>query len=159
MAAHSDKVARPKTGHRSDLCAPAERRCGRRPYNPAMSKSAMSARSLAFAGLALLSSPTTAAHAGDPPIVLSMRERARVRDLWLELRLERVVPALMRREGIDMWIVVSREYAEDPVFPTMAPATWLATYGSTLVPGKRRATQKPSVTAGLRCAPEMSPTA
>src|SRR5688572_8356494 len=33
----------------------------------------------------------------------------------------------MRREGVDMWIVVSREYNDDPVFRSMAPLT---TYSS-----------------------------
>ncbi len=59
------------------------------------------------------------------PVILSMRDRAEVRDAWLERRLETVVPELMRRESIDMWIIASREYNEDPVFPSMAPATWL----------------------------------
>jgi Xaa-Pro aminopeptidase len=34
---------------------------------------------------------------------------------------------LMRREGIDLWIIVSREYNDDPVFRSMAPLT---TYSS-----------------------------
>ena len=37
-----------------------------------------------------------------------------------------VVPMLMRREGIDMWILIAREYNEDPVVETMLPATWLS---------------------------------
>ena len=60
------------------------------------------------------------------PEVLPMRERAEVQDRWLADRLETVVPALMRREGIDLWIVSAREYDEDPVIETMLPATWLA---------------------------------
>ena len=60
------------------------------------------------------------------PGILSMRERAEVQDAWLAERLETVVPALMRREGIDLWIVSAREYNEDPVIETMLPATWHA---------------------------------
>jgi Xaa-Pro aminopeptidase len=60
------------------------------------------------------------------PVVLPLRERARVMDEWLEQRLDTVVSALMRREGIDMWVLVAREYNEDPVVETMLPATWLA---------------------------------
>ncbi|WP_218827671.1 M24 family metallopeptidase [Rubricoccus marinus] len=60
------------------------------------------------------------------PSVLPMRERAAVMDRWLDARLEAIVPALMRREGIDMWIIAAREYNEDPVISTMLPATWLA---------------------------------
>ncbi len=60
------------------------------------------------------------------PGVLSLREQAATIDRLLGDRLETVIPALMRREGIDMWIVSAREYNEDPVIETMLPATWLA---------------------------------
>ena len=59
------------------------------------------------------------------PEILPMRERAEIRDEWLEKRLDTVVPGLMRREGVDMWVLVAREYNEDPVVRTMLPATWL----------------------------------
>ncbi|MEL6705739.1 MAG: Xaa-Pro aminopeptidase, partial [Bacteroidota bacterium] len=60
--------------------------------------------------------------AQDPiPAILSMRERAEVRDAWLERRLDTVVPMLMRRAGVDMWVLVAREYNEDPVLKTMLP--------------------------------------
>lgn len=54
--------------------------------------------------------------------VLSLREQARVTDGWLRLRLETVLPETMAREGFDMWIVVAREYNEDPVLLTLLPA-------------------------------------
>ncbi|MCG8469639.1 MAG: Xaa-Pro aminopeptidase, partial [Gemmatimonadetes bacterium] len=60
------------------------------------------------------------------PVILPLRERARVIDRWLERRMERVVPEIMRREGVDLWIVAAREYNEDPVIETMLPATWMA---------------------------------
>ena len=61
------------------------------------------------------------------PVILDMKDRAALRDQWLEIRLETVVPRLMEREDIDMWIIVAREYNEDPVFWSMKPApTWLA---------------------------------
>lgn len=59
------------------------------------------------------------------PRILSMEERAEVVNEWLRERLDTVVPALMNREAIDMWILVAREYNEDPVVRTMLPATWL----------------------------------
>lgn len=58
------------------------------------------------------------------PAILSMRERAQVIDRWLEIRVETVLPKLMRRAGIDMWVIISREYNEDPVIRTFLPATW-----------------------------------
>ena len=60
------------------------------------------------------------------PIILNERERARVIDEVLEDRFNNLLPALMRREGIDMWIIISREYNEDPVMRTMLPAEWLS---------------------------------
>lgn len=60
------------------------------------------------------------------PAVLSMKERARLQDMWLEKRLDTIVPALMRERGVDMWVLIAREYNEDPVVKTMLPATWLS---------------------------------
>ncbi len=59
--------------------------------------------------------------------ILSHREQAGLVKGWIEKRFTTLLPALMRREGIDMWIVVSREYNDDPVFRSMAPLT---TYSS-----------------------------
>mgnify|MGYP001298148115 CR=1 FL=1 len=57
--------------------------------------------------------------------ILSMRERAKVRDTLLKDRFESVLPNIMRRNNIDMWLIIAREYNEDPVIRTMLPATWL----------------------------------
>ena len=67
------------------------------------------------------------------PTVLSMQERAQLEDAWLETRLDTVVPALMRGRGIDMWILIAREYNEDPVVKTMLPATWLSARRRTIL--------------------------
>ena len=56
--------------------------------------------------------------------VLSMRERAQVIDDILELRIKTILPQLMTREDIDMWVIISREYNEDPVIETFLPSTW-----------------------------------
>ena len=63
---------------------------------------------------------------GPVPAILPLRRRAEVVNGWLEERLETVVPLVMRRHGVDMWIVTAREYNEDPVIETMLPATWMA---------------------------------
>ena len=63
---------------------------------------------------------------GAMPVVLPLRERAGVIDRWLERRLETVAPEIMRREGVDLWIVAAREYNEDPVIETMLPSTYMA---------------------------------
>lgn len=57
--------------------------------------------------------------------VLPLRERAAVQDAILKERMETVLPTLMERTGIDMWVIISREYNEDPIIKTMLPSTWL----------------------------------
>ncbi len=87
---------------------------------------------LSFALLAATFAALPTAHAqqastpGVRPAVLPLRAQAEVRDAWLTERLDRIVPVLMRRAGIDLWIVSAREYNEDPIIDTMLPATWLA---------------------------------
>ncbi len=61
----------------------------------------------------------------EPAQILPLKERAALVDSWLRQRLDTLVPALMKREGIDCWILVAREYDEDPVVETMLPSTWL----------------------------------
>ena len=58
------------------------------------------------------------------PRILPMRERAAVIDRWLTTRVKTVLPDLMRRTGIDMWVIISREYNEDPVIRTFLPSKW-----------------------------------
>ncbi|MEQ8578518.1 MAG: M24 family metallopeptidase [Balneola sp.] len=67
------------------------------------------------------------------PEILSMKERAEVIDELLEDKIQTLLPDLMRRTGIDMWVVVSREYNEDPVIETLLPATWLAARRRTIL--------------------------
>ena len=62
------------------------------------------------------------------PAILTQRDQGKVIDDLLEDRLRTLLPELMRREGFDMWVVISREYNEDPVIETLLPATWMAGY-------------------------------
>ena len=57
--------------------------------------------------------------------ILSMRERATIRNEWLKDRFQTVLPEIMARNNMDMWVIIAREYNEDPVIRTMLPATWL----------------------------------
>ena len=57
--------------------------------------------------------------------ILPEKQRAAVVDEILSDRFDNLLPGLMDQTGIDMWIVISREYNEDPVLRTMLPATWL----------------------------------
>ena len=46
---------------------------------------------------------------------------------WLVTRLDTFLPGLMRKHGIDMWVVPMREYNEDPIFIAItAPETFAA---------------------------------
>ena len=57
-----------------------------------------------------------------PPAILRLRERAKLEDKWLADRLDNVLPKLMREQKIDMWVLIAREYVEDPVVDTMLDA-------------------------------------
>ena len=57
--------------------------------------------------------------------ILPLRERSKVEDDILKDRFDNLLPQLMDRTNIDMWILISREYNEDPVLRTMLPSTWL----------------------------------
>jgi hypothetical protein len=66
-------------------------------------------------------------------VPLPLREQADVRDRWLTQRLLDVLPGLMDRADIDLWLVIGREYNEDPVLATMLPATWLSARRRTIL--------------------------
>ena len=65
--------------------------------------------------------------------VLPLRRQAEVCDRWLRERLQTVLPEVMRREGVDMWIVVAREYNEDPVLMSLLPATMMSARRRTIL--------------------------
>jgi hypothetical protein len=65
--------------------------------------------------------------------ILSVKEQAVVIDEILAERFNTIVPELMDRANLDMWILISREYNEDPVLKTMLPATWLNARRRTII--------------------------
>jgi Xaa-Pro aminopeptidase len=64
----------------------------------------------------------TEASAPALPPILSPRDRAELENRSLALRLDQLVPALMREHGIDLWLLVAREYFEEPVVASMLDA-------------------------------------
>ncbi|MEP4495373.1 MAG: Xaa-Pro aminopeptidase, partial [Ekhidna sp.] len=86
-----------------------------------------------FLILLLISPLTSIAQNPYLPKILSMQERAEVIDNWLKERVETVLPEIMNRSGIDMWIVIAREYNEDPVIKTLLPATWQSARRTTML--------------------------
>lgn len=67
------------------------------------------------------------------PKILSLRIQANIIDRLLADKVKNTLPTLMRKNGIDMWIVMAREYNEDPVIRTMLPATWHAARRRTIL--------------------------
>ena len=61
----------------------------------------------------------TEEHHPDLPAILPLKDQAALIDSMLEERLDTVIPAIMREQGIDMWLLMSREYFEEPVLATM----------------------------------------
>ncbi len=101
---------------------------------------------LTFSALLMICLPLALCGQQALPIILPMKERARVIDEILEDRIDNLLPQLMRREGIDMWIIISREYNEDPVMKTMLPSTWLSARRRTIMvffdPGEGKEIEK-----------------
>lgn len=65
--------------------------------------------------------------------ILDKKERSFLKDEILEDRFLNLLPKLMDASEIDMWILISREYNEDPVLKTMLPATWLNARRRTII--------------------------
>ncbi len=65
--------------------------------------------------------------------ILPLRQQAAIRDDWLKKRLDRLIPELLERVNIDMWIIACREYNEDPVLMSMLPATSMSARRRTML--------------------------
>lgn len=68
-----------------------------------------------------------------PGSVLPWRARVEPVNRMLEERLRDVLPRLMRETGIDFWVVINREYAEDPVYLTLVPEPVFAARRTTML--------------------------
>jgi Xaa-Pro aminopeptidase len=56
------------------------------------------------------------------PSILNARERAMTENRILAERLDTIIPAIMREQRIDLWLLVAREYFEEPVVASMLDA-------------------------------------
>lgn len=65
--------------------------------------------------------------------VLSPRQRVEPMNRMLTDRLERLLPVLMAEAGLDMWLVINREYAEDPVYFSLVPQPVFAARRTTML--------------------------
>jgi Xaa-Pro aminopeptidase len=82
---------------------------------------------------AILIAGTCFAEGTEYPAVLPPAQQEALMENWLHTRLETVLPPIMRRENIDMWLVICREYNEDPVFLTLVPPRWYAARRTTML--------------------------
>jgi Xaa-Pro aminopeptidase len=82
-------------------------------------------RVLAIAAVVMLSAAPLWAQGLCNPLP-DLRTQAEISQQWLKIRLEQVLPALMREHGVAMWIVPMREYNEDPVFTSLVSPTTFA---------------------------------
>ena len=65
--------------------------------------------------------------------VLSPRARIEPENRILIERLEQLLPRLMSEAGLDMWLVINREYAEDPVYFSLVPQPSFAARRTTML--------------------------
>jgi hypothetical protein len=70
--------------------------------------------------------------------ILPLREQARVTRDWMIRRLDAVLPEIMCREGLDMWIVNVREYNDGPLVMTLLPEPMLSARRRTILVFYRR---------------------
>ncbi len=82
---------------------------------------------------ALAAAVLAAASAVAQPAVLPERARPDAVNAALRDRLDNLLPQLMRETGIDLWVVINREYAEDPVYLTLVPEPVFAARRTTML--------------------------
>lgn len=71
--------------------------------------------------------------------VLASRDRVNVENTILKERLDALLPQLMAETNMDMWLVINREYAEDPVYFTLVPQPTFAARRTTMLVFSRKA--------------------
>jgi Xaa-Pro aminopeptidase len=79
---------------------------------------------MTFIGFVVLSSEQLFTQIVNP--LPPLRKQAEIQQQWLKIRLEEVLPRLMRENSVQMWIIPMREYNEDPVFSSLVSATTFA---------------------------------
>ena len=65
--------------------------------------------------------------------VLSVQEQAHTINEVLTDRIDNLLPKLMDEANIDCWLIIAREYNEDPILKTFLPAEWLSARRTTML--------------------------
>ncbi|HEX7150896.1 MAG TPA: M24 family metallopeptidase [Thermoanaerobaculia bacterium] len=88
---------------------------------------------LLFSSLLFAAEPSQGRVIETPPAVLPERARVEAVNTMLRDRLDNLLPTLMRETGIDLWLIINREYAEDPVYLTLVPEPVFAARRTTML--------------------------
>jgi len=67
------------------------------------------------------------------PKILSHRDRVKPANDIVKHRLDHLLPRLMQETELDMWLVINREYEEDPLFYSLVPHTTFAARRTTIL--------------------------
>ena len=65
--------------------------------------------------------------------ILPYRKQEELLDKWLVDRLDNILPKVMKRSGIDAWVVACNEYNEDPVLKSLVPCAMMTARRLTLL--------------------------
>lgn len=86
--------------------------------------------------------------------VLPLKKQIEIQEEWLEERLKTVMPQVMKRTAIDMWVVMTDEQNEDPITKTLLPASKMNARAKmilvyTLLPGGTVEAQSIALPSGI----------
>ncbi|MEO8450350.1 MAG: Xaa-Pro aminopeptidase, partial [Gemmatimonadota bacterium] len=79
-----------------------------------------------FAAVVLAALPLAAQSKAPVRPFGTARAQAALQQQWLEKRMTTILPVVMRKYGVDMWVVPMREYNEDPLFTSLVSPTTFA---------------------------------
>ena len=65
--------------------------------------------------------------------ILPLRQQADIQNKWLRERLDTLLGPILARADVDMWLVIAREYNEDPVIMTLLPEPAMAARRRTIL--------------------------
>ncbi len=66
-------------------------------------------------------------------MIYPLRRQAEIRNGWLAKRLHTVLPEILARADLDMWIICAREYNEDPALMSLLPEPAMSARRRTLL--------------------------
>ena len=65
--------------------------------------------------------------------VKTVQDQAKIVNELLSDRINNLLPALMTKHKLDCWVMITREYNEDPIVKTFLPAEWLSARRRTIL--------------------------